>query len=1193
MANNEAQMIQDIYALTPLQEGMLYHSIIDNSGNYIIQNYIDLSVELDEKMFNQALELLSARYDVLRTAIIYEKVKIPRQVVFKKSPIEFKTADFSHYSKDDISEVEAKLLQEDWKRGFDLQKDTLIRFTYCKLPNNCHKLLYTIHHIIIDGWCNDIIIGKLMEYYSELCKGTSFEALSKAVAEERAVHSEFKDYVRWLKGQNTEKALNYWKNMLSECDTVSEIVPLNPEIKQCDEPVKEYSRSLSKKTTDILNDFAKKNNVSLNAVLESVCGLLLHINTHNENIVFGKTVSGRNTAIKDVENIMGLFINTIPVVVKCSSELSVAELIKQQYKQSVESSAFDFCSLAEIQGLSNQGRDLIKVLYAFENFTGTLPDEDNDDEHTMNFESIKSATGYDITFTITDQNGCLNFNALYNAVKYDDYEINLILDRIVKICDEISINPNIKISEINFITDVEENKVLSEFNNTVTDYPREKTVAQLLEEQAIATPDKIAVKFENEQLTYKELNEKANALAYKLREAGVKADDFVAILAERCIETIVGICGILKAGGAYVPIDPTYPESRIKFIIEDCSPKVIVNCVEDELSFDTDIPVIKYTDSGVLGSQSDNLDNICTSENLVYCIYTSGTTGNPKGSMIENRSVIRLVKNNNYVKLNSETVILQTGSVSFDASTFEIWGALLNGGTLILASQEVITDREQMKNIFACHNVNTLWLTSTLFNQMISEDKTMFNSLKYLMIGGEKLSDDHVRMLKNNNKNTILINGYGPTENTTFTTTYEIPEKFEVIPIGKPISNTKVYILNNMQLCGIGVPGELCIAGDGVARGYLNRPDLTAEKFIDNPFGDGKLYRSGDLARWLPDGNIEYLGRIDEQVKIRGFRIELGEIESKIREISGIKDSAVIAKADKGGDKAIYAYYTGDKEISVTYIRDILSETLPEYMIPSYMMQIEAIPVTTNGKLNKRALPEIDAKTTKEYIAPRTETEKVICEVFVEILGAEKVGINDSFFELGGHSLRATRLVNSIEAKLGVKIALKDVFSHTTPEQLAKIIDGSTGDEYVPIPRAEEKEYYPMSSAQKRTYLIQQITPDSVTYNIPQNIKLEGEVYPEKLKSALQEMTDRHEILRTAFLTVDGECVQNILPNIEADFEYVSESTKSDEEIYNEFVRPFDLSDAKNVRVMLVNKGEYHLLLIDMHHIVSDGMSMT
>ncbi|MEE1281149.1 MAG: amino acid adenylation domain-containing protein, partial [Acutalibacteraceae bacterium] len=825
---------------------------------------------------------------------------------------------------------------------------------------------------------------------------------------------QFKDYSEWMRTRDLSSQKEYWVNEFSD-----EIPVLDMPLDYARPQMQSYNGAtvcnlIDDETSEKINTLSRKTGTTPYMIFLSALMIMLSKYSRQEDIVVGSPISGRTH--KDTEKMLGMFVNTLAMRGRPEGNKKYSDFlaeIKASCLKAYENQEYPFEELVENVDVNRDmsRNPLFDIMFAMQNneqSKGEVSDVD-----VSNTATESSVSKFELEFNVSEFNGKFVVGLVYCADLYKCETAVRILNNFAELMKNIVSSYDAKLCEIDMITDDDRDSILNEFNNTYSEYPRDKTVAELFEEQVEKTPDKIAVKFENEQLTYKELNEKANALAYKLIESGVKADDFVAILAERCIETVVSVCGILKAGGAYVPIDPTYPESRIKFIIEDCSPKVIINCVENELSFNTDIPVIKYTDNCIFGSQSNNPDNICTSESLIYCIYTSGTTGNPKGSMIENRSVIRLVKNNNYVELNSESVILQTGSVSFDASTFEIWGALLNGGTLILASQEAITDRKQMKNILAIHKVNTLFLTTTLFNQMISEDKTMFNSLKYLLTGGEKVSYDHVRMFKNNNKNTVLIHCYGPTENTTFTTTCEIPEEYEIISIGKSISNTKVYILNNMQLCGIGVPGELCIAGDGVARGYLNRPELTAEKFIDNPFGEGKLYRSGDLVRWLSDGSIDFLGRIDDQVKIRGFRIELGEIESKIREISGIKDSAVIVKADKGGDKAIYAYYTGDTEISITYIRDILSESLPAYMIPSYMMQIDEIPVTTNGKLNKRALPEIDAKTTKEYIAPRTETEKVICEVFVEILGAEKVGINDGFFELGGHSLRATRLVNS------------------------------------------------------------------------------------------------------------------------------------------------------------------------------------
>jgi acyl carrier protein len=460
------------------------------------------------------------------------------------------------------------------------------------------------------------------------------------------------------------------------------------------------------------------------------------------------------------------------------------------------------------------------------------------------------------------------------------------------------------------------------------------------------------------------------------------------------------------------------------------------------------------------------------------------------------------------------------------------------------------------------------------------------------MLGGEKVERALINELRKYT-DAVIEDVYGPTETTVWSSCCEVDNGDGQISIGKPISNTQIYIVQGESLCGIGVPGELCIAGDGLARGYLNREELTAEKFVKNPYGEGRMYRTGDLARWLPDGRLEYLGRMDEQVKIRGFRIELGEIESRIKEIKGVKEVAVIARDDENGEKAIYAYFVVEEgiEVNVSEIRENLSVNLPEYMIPSYMMQIEKIPVNKNGKLDKKALPEIEVKAEKEYVAPRNEIEEKICKCFSEILGIEKVGIRDGFFELGGHSLRATRLVNRIEEQTGKRIALKHIFNNPTPEKIAVLLSDET-EEYVPIPKAEEKEYYPMSSAQKRIYLITQMEPEGILYNMPYNLKLTGEVRPEALKQALQKLIDRHEILRTSFVMVNGEPMQKILPHVEADFEYIEYSEETDGKLIENFIRAFDLSNPPLVRIRLVNKGDYHLLSMDMHHIVGDGMSM-
>ncbi|MBG9456842.1 hypothetical protein ABE61_23375 [Lysinibacillus sphaericus] len=556
--------------------------------------------------------------------------------------------------------------------------------------------------------------------------------------------------------------------------------------------------------------------------------------------------------------------------------------------------------------------------------------------------------------------------------------------------------------------------------------------------------------------------------------------------------------------------------------------------------------------------------------------------------MISHRNVVRLVRDTDYIELNENTVILQTGSLSFDASTLEIWGAFLNGGKVVITSQEIITDHVQLKQAIRNNKVTTMWLTSTLFNQTISEDVTVFDTLRHLLIGGEKLSDAHVRMMKEHNKETILTNGYGPTENTTFTTTYEIPENFENIPIGKPVSNTQVYILNGDNLCGIGVPGELCIVGDGLARGYLNRPELTEEKFVKNPFGEGRMYRSGDLARWLPDGNIEYLGRIDEQVKIRGFRIELGEIESRIREIEGIHDSAVIVKADQNGDKAIYAYYTG-QGVSVSEIRCMLRERLPEYMTPSYMMEIDSIPVTRNGKLDKRALPEIEVKATREYVAPRNKKESMVCEAFSTMLNVKEVGVKDNFFALGGDSIKAIRIISSLR-KVGYHLTVKDILTGKTTERIALVME-ETGNE-------RKYEQGEVSGPVTKTPIIKLFDfwnlekPEH--FNQAMMFSVDG-IDNAQIKQAIEELVKHHDMLRAVYKNQQLEILpiseRELCDFYEFDYRGKDDVKQGIQERCSKIQASINLEIGPLVKIAVFETDHDKVMMFCVHHLVIDGVS--
>ena len=1181
----------DMYSLTPLQEGMYFHNQLNpEDSSYKLQSFFKASRRIDPACLKVSLDCLCEKYEVLKTGFSETKTSgavrqyiVPdRHIEIGKKKIEesYSDAFVSFYSSEDL------------KRGFDLKKDPLMRVAILSF-SDCDVLFVSSHHIVMDGWCNNLIFGDLTRFYNLCLSGKEKADVQKLAEDEKRFVLPFKEYVEWIHSIKKSDLEKFWEDYLEDYDSVSEITPLEPVIEKTEIPIKEEMLAFDLKMTEKLQALAKRCDATISTVCQLATGLLLQKHCGTDDVLVGNVVSGRNAPLKGIENAVGMFINTIPLRIRAEKDETMESMLRHLQTMNSESNSYDHASLSDIKIAGRNVSDYIRHLFVFENYPE--PDEESIDgptDETLTLQDLyaREQTNYDFFISAFIMNDCLIFKLSYDPGKYASNDILRIRSHLETIVRQIAEKAETKVRDITVCDDREREIVLNRFNDTATVYPKDKTIAELFEEQVEKTPEKTAVVFGETSLSYSELNEKANRIGHLLREKyKVAPNDHVAILADRSVEIVVGILGILKAGGAYVPIDPNYPDDRKSFILEDCSPKAVLMF---NTGIKTEIPVIDLSDRSVFEGSSENPKIVNGPEDLIYCIYTSGTTGKPKGSEIEQRNVVRLVKNTNYAELNENTVILQTGSMSFDASTLEVWGTLLNGGRLVLTDLDVLTDSRRLKETIEKQGITTMWMTSTLFNQMIVTDRSVFDGLKHLLIGGEKLSDQHVRMFKDRKNGVKLTNGYGPTENTTFTTTYEIPDDFENIPIGKPIANTTVYIMQGDTLCGIGVPGELCTGGDGVGRGYLNRPELTSEKFVKNPFSEGRMYRTGDLVRWLPDGNIEFLGRIDDQVKIRGFRIELGEIESRIREIEKVKDSAVIVREDANGEKAIYAYYVSEEDLNASEIRDKLGKTMPDYMIPSYMMRIESIPVTRNGKLDKRALPEIEVKTENEYVAPKNETEEVICRIFSEILNVEKVSIKDSFFALGGHSLRATRLVNRIEAETGTRIALKEVFSHPTPEQLADLVGGKEETRYTPIPKAEEKEYYPMSSAQKRTYLICQRDPDGVLYNMPQNLRLKGQVRPEELKNALQGLLDRHEILRTQFLIVDGEPVQKILSHVEAEFEYLEDKDTPEEELLSRFVRPFDLSKPPLVRMLLIERGDHHLLSIDIHHIIGDGMSV-
>uniref|UniRef100_A0A2P1CZF5 AptA n=2 Tax=unclassified Phormidium TaxID=2609805 RepID=A0A2P1CZF5_9CYAN len=786
---------------------------------------------------------------------------------------------------------------------------------------------------------------------------------------------------------------------------------------------------------------------------------------------------------------------------------------------------------------------------------------------------------------------------------------------------EVVIGSTDSINDFSALTEQEQHKILVEWNHTAVDYPKHFCIHQLFAAQVEKTRENIAVVFCESQITYQELNHRSNKLAHYLQSLGVGAEVLVGICVERSIEMIVGLLGILKAGGAYLPLDPTYPQERLSFMLSDSQAQVILTGQKFVKQFtDSKVKVVCLdTDKESIDQQSqENPHSEVTSENLAYVIYTSGSTGTPKGVAVPHRAVNRLVCNTNYVQLDSSDSIAQASNFSFDAATFEIWGALLHGAKLVIIPKNIVLSPQHFATCIHEQKISVLFLTPALFNQLASIVPQAFKDLRYLIIGGDALDPKSVKTVLQNGPPQRLINGYGPTESTTFSCWYlvlSVAEGMTNLPIGRPISNTQIYILNSkLQPVPIGVPGELYIGGDGLARGYLNARELTAERFITNPISNSKLktqnsklYKTGDLARFLPDGNIEFLGRVDNQVKIRGFRIELGEIEARLSQHPDVQQAVVIAREDIPGDKQLVAYIVPNQKLEALNpsIKSFLEEKLPNYMVPAVFVMLDSLPLTPNGKVDRQNLPAPNSATPnpETFVAPSNPTEQKLALIWTQLLRLEQIGVNDNFFHLGGHSLIVTQMLSRLREVFHVELHFQQIFQNPTISSLAQLIAQKQNSRkwerptIKPIPR---QGLLPVSFAQERVYFIQQLAPENSAYQFQATIRFKGQLDVDILQSCLDEIVQRHEIFRTTYPAENGRLFQVIHPHQPISFTIVDLQTFPEFEreaeaqrlVEAEVQNPLEMNQLPLVKWVLLKLSEQeHLLIHIEHHAVHDGWS--
>ena len=1026
-----------------------------------------------------------------------------------------------------------------------------------------YGLLVKMHHIIGDAWTFSL----LGTQFNKLMNGENVEAYS------------YTNYVEsenaYIQSKRYERDKAFFLEQFKKCDEVTYLSEKQTDsLNAC-----RKTFVVDKNKANLINDYAHQHGTSAFMMFTAALSVYMNrVKMNTEKFYIGTAVLNRNTAKE--KNTAGMFVNTAPMLIELDNSKSFAENLS-----AIENTAFSIFRhqkynygdvLSAIRKEYNFTEKLYDVMISYQNATVIGADIE-----TTWYHSGSQSESLQIHIDDRDNEGVFRIHYDYLTDKFTAEEIEKMHQHISNLLFDAISNDTKHIYEFKILSSNEKQKLLYDFNDTSVEYPRDKCVHQLFEKQVEKIPDKIAVIFQNKALTYFELNQLIQEYADKLVSIGIKEKDVIAIHLERSHKLIAFQLAVLKIGAIFLPVDKRYPIERVEYMCSDCNVKILIsdeinaeNISANIISLD-EFEKINPDKSAVTVNNSD----VC------YIIYTSGSTGNPKGCMLTGNGLLNFCKNNNTLETlnkHSNNVFACVNSVSFDYFIAESLLPLTNGYTTVILDDNESTIQEQFLEVISKNNINVVMTTPTRLKIYFGENCNCqpLQQLTCICTSGEPLTPELLTQMYEKAPNAQIYNPIGPSECSVWDIGGKLNKNDGIdIHIGKPIANTQIYIVDKyMKPTPIGVTGELCIAGDGVGAGYLNRPELTAEKFIDNPFGEGKLYKTGDLAYWRDDGNIVYVGRNDFQVKIRGLRIELGEIENAICSIDGISQAVVVVRKNTEGRQLICAFYTGT-ERDAKEIRSHIGKKLPKYMLPHIFIHLDEMPLTSSGKINRKALPEVDlyaVDTTVEYVEPHTEKEKLLCEAIASILKIEKVGLADNFFDLGGDSLKAIELISKLE-KRGYHTDTKTIFEYDTVKYLAeKITATEAGQEIFEYP-AE----IPANPAQMRVYTAQNMNADSTMYNVPYVFKAKS-VDADRLQKAINALLDRHEILRTYFTNNNGTIVQIVDKKAECKVEIL------DSEDITDFIRPFNLGKAPLLRV-----GVYeNTIMVDMHHIITDGGSM-
>lgn len=1184
----------ELLPLSLAQRGLWFIAQMEGaSAAYNIPCELRLRGRLDKDALRRALDSIIARHEALRTKFAVLDGE-PVQSIETSREMHFPLTEAAAETAEDV----ARLAQQEEASPFDLERGLPVRGVLVREADELHTLLVTMHHIVSDGWSMDVFARELGVLYGAFAQGAADPLPPLEV--------QYADYAIWqqthITGELLEAKSAYWKTTLAGAPELLSLPTDRPRPAQQDYTGATATFVLDVGLTRSLRELGRRHGSTMFMTLLTGWSVLLSRFSGQQDIVIGTPSANRGRG--EIEGLIGLFVNTLALRLELSGEPTVAELLDRVKRCALQAQEHQEIPFEQVVELANPTRSLaynplFQVMFVWE----------RDDRADLQFPGMHAelrrqadyrVSKFDLTLTVKESASGIEAGFEYATALFDQATIERIAGCYRMLLEGMVADDTISVSRLPMLTGVERRLVVEGLNGTEAPFPRERCIHEWFEAQVRLAPSAIAVECGNASMSYAELNCAANRLAHRLRGLGIKPDDRVAICLARGLETAVCVLGVLKAGAAYVPLDPEYPEERLRYIVEDCSPVMLLTqgAYPDIAG---SVPVVELDTAQGYPEANPSLAQVgLSSANLAYVIYTSGSTGKPKGAMVEHRNASNLAAAQiAHFLPGPGSRVLQFASFSFDACVFEMLLAFCHGGTLVIPASCAPLAGENLVDLVSATRITHALLPPAVLAAIPVQGDLA--SIRVLVSGGDVVTEDIVQRWAPGRR---LFNAYGPTEITVAASLHEcVPDAPGAPPIGRPLANTRIYVLDaHREPVPMGVAGELYIGGAGVARGYLHRPELTAERFVDDPFCTGlgaRMYKTGDLGRWLPDGTIEFLGRNDFQVKIRGFRIELGEIESRLREYAGIQAAAVLAREDVPGDKRLVAYYVGSADPGGEALRSHLADRLPGHMVPAAFVRMAALPLNPNGKLDRKALPAPDgnAYASRDYEAPQGKTEITLAEIWSQLLKVERIGRRDDFFQLGGHSLLTVKVISLLRARLDVEVPLSAMFTRSTLIEFARFVTEAAPTRLPAVTPTEREDLSVVSFAQRRQWFLAQMDGAATAYHIPYGLRLRGQVDTQALRRALNRIVDRHESLRTRFVVVEGEPRQRIAPAREGHFPLFEATAEDPAEAAclarEEVLARFDLERGPLIRGLLIREADdAHTLHVTMHHIVSDGWSM-